>query len=88
MQIIGVYEGTKLIPADNHAGVRHEVHGEFQDEGNSYHNYALAECPSEYSLVAQGLDGSVGGYHEQKEELVWVDVASRARERVSRQRYK
>ncbi len=59
MQVIGVYEGTKLIPAENHAGVRHEVHGEFEDEVNSYHNYALAECPNEYSLVAQGSDGSL-----------------------------
>ena len=59
MQVLGVYEGAKLIPAHNHAGVRHEVHGEFQDEVNSYHNYALAECPNEYSLLAQGSDGSL-----------------------------
>ena len=59
MQIIGVYEGITLIPSENHAGVRHKLRGEFQDEVNSYHNYALAECPSEYSLLAQGLDGSV-----------------------------
>ena len=58
MQVIGVYEGTKLIPAENHAGVRHEVHGEFEDEVNSYPYYALAECPNEYSL-AQGSDGSL-----------------------------
>jgi N5-(cytidine 5'-diphosphoramidyl)-L-glutamine hydrolase len=59
MQIIGVYEGANLIPSENHAGVRHKLHGELQDEVNSYHNYALADCPSGYSLLAQGLDGSI-----------------------------
>ena len=79
MQVLGVYEGAKLIPAHNHAGVRHEVHGEFQDEVNSYHNYALAECPNEYSLLAQGSDGSLEAIMNKKEKLAWVDVASRER---------
>lgn len=66
MQVLGVYEGAKLIPIENHAGVRHEVYGEFQDEVNSYHNYGLAECPNEYSLLAQGSDGSLEAIMDKK----------------------
>ena len=59
MQVLGVYEGVKLVPVVSHAGVRHTIKGEYQEDVNSYHNYALEGCPTQYSLLAEGLDGSV-----------------------------
>lgn len=59
MQLLGVYEGVKLITVRDHTRVRHMLHGEYQDEVNSYHNHALEGCPTEYSVLAKSLDGSV-----------------------------
>ena len=57
--MLGVYEGVKLIPVRDHARVRHVLHGKYCGEVNSYHNNALENCPVKYSLLAEGLDGSV-----------------------------
>lgn len=59
MQVLGVYEGVKLVSASGHAGVRHKLKGEYQEDVNSYHNYALERCPVDYAVLAEGLDGSV-----------------------------
>ena len=81
MQILGVYEGAQLIPAESHVGVRHKLHGVFQDEVNSYHNYALAECPAEYSLLAHSLDGTVEAIMNKKKNWHgWMWHPERERE--------
>ena len=54
-----MFMGVKLVPVKRHAGVRHTLKGEYQEDVNSYHNYALERCPAQYKVLAEGSDGSV-----------------------------
>ncbi|MBI5547341.1 MAG: gamma-glutamyl-gamma-aminobutyrate hydrolase family protein [Deltaproteobacteria bacterium] len=58
MQMLGVCAGAQLVPVRNHAGTRHSLTG-LPGEVNSFHNFALAECPPGYSVVARAMDGGL-----------------------------
>lgn len=59
MQVMAHRSGTVLIPVKDHAGTRHPVHGMRNGIVNSYHNLALAECPSDYEVLAKAGDGGI-----------------------------
>jgi putative glutamine amidotransferase len=56
MQMLGVFAGSTLKIVDGHAGTRHRVNGVIQAEVNSFHNYALAEVPDHYTVLARSGD--------------------------------
>jgi putative glutamine amidotransferase len=59
MQIMGAWAGVALQPCANHVRVRHDLHGGFAENVNSYHNFALAQCPSDFHVTAQTDDGTI-----------------------------
>ncbi len=59
MQMMGVLAGVDLKLTSAHAGTTHQVNGIITCAVNSYHNYALAECPSGYTVLARSDDGEI-----------------------------
>ena len=59
MQIMGVKSGVSLQQVSGHAGTRHMLTGHFAGEFNSYHSYALAECPEGFEVLARAEDGNI-----------------------------
>jgi len=62
MQALCLYEGVGLRRVRGHVGCRHEIvwlDAEREDDlpriVNSYHEFCVNECPSEYSRLAHGL---------------------------------
>ena len=73
MQVLGVFEGTDLMPVRNHARVRHMLNGDYTGEVNSYHNQALTKCPSGYTVLAEDLDGSIEAItHKERNWHGWM----------------
>lgn len=60
MQMLGVHGGAALVRVAGHAGTRHAVQGTIARAGvNSYHDYALADCPADYQELARADDGVI-----------------------------
>jgi putative glutamine amidotransferase len=59
MQIMAKYAGVGLKPIKGHVSTRHMLHGERSGMVNSFHNYALLECPPEYATIAKDQSGSI-----------------------------
>lgn len=59
MQMMAVYEGGRLRPVKNHISTQHNLSGIITQRVNSFHNLALAECPSEYNVLAVSEDGCI-----------------------------
>jgi len=60
MQMLGVRTGGRLKPVVGHVRTRHTLVSDiFSGEANSYHNFALAECPLGYKVAAQSEDGEI-----------------------------
>ena len=59
MQMIGRWAGTELKPVAGHVRTRHVLTGEISGEVNSYHNYALCDCPDDYVVSAYSEDGII-----------------------------
>ena len=64
LQIIGVWSGTSLVKVDGHVKTRHNLksHGsnyDWPESVNSYHDWALSECPDEFRVLAHSEDGSI-----------------------------
>jgi len=58
MQIMGAWAGAPLQACTNHVRTRHDLQGELYGNVNSYHNFALARCPSNFRVLAQSEDGT------------------------------
>jgi len=59
MQMLGVWAGTDLVSVDGHVGNRHQVSGEINKEVNSFHDFALANCPQDFSVLSKSTDGVI-----------------------------
>lgn len=70
MEILGLHGGTKLIPSENHVGIRHKISGIINGETNSYHHLALQDLPQHYTLLAKSEDNHIEAM--QHNSLPWV----------------
>ncbi len=59
MLSMGVYEGANVIKVDGHVRQNHRISGEIKKIVNSYHNFALENCPMSYQVMAFSEDGSI-----------------------------
>ena len=59
MQMMSVRAGAQLKLLSGHVRIRHQIIGEISDEVNSFHNYSLVECPSNFSILAHSEDGQI-----------------------------
>lgn len=65
MQMLVHYAGGALVPLTGHAGTRHALEGDLIASGalpaevNSFHNWGLLTCPSDYAVLAASPDGSI-----------------------------
>ena len=55
MQVLAKNHGVLSKKVDNHVAVDHEVRGEISRVVNSFHNYSIEECPSEFECIAWSL---------------------------------
>lgn len=60
MQMMGVSGGAVLQRVGGHVRTRHrlELEGSFR-EVNSYHDFALVDCPQDYRVLARSEDGAI-----------------------------
>jgi gamma-glutamyl-gamma-aminobutyrate hydrolase PuuD len=59
MQMLATWAGTSLKPVANHVRQRHTLSGEIQGEVNSFHNYSIANCPADFTVLARSDDGEI-----------------------------
>jgi len=64
MQMMAVQAGGSLVPLDAHVRTRHRLQttqdsGHWPNEVNSFHNFALANCPPGFVLTARSEDGAI-----------------------------
>ena len=64
MQMMACYAGAKLSRVGAHAGTRHSLsfirtESELPSEVNSYHDWAIENCPSVYEVLAVAQDGTI-----------------------------
>ncbi|MDN6857488.1 gamma-glutamyl-gamma-aminobutyrate hydrolase family protein [Pseudomonas sp. CAN2814] len=57
MQMLAHWAGTGLRPVSAHVACRHRLVGQIEDEVNSYHCWALADCPEGFDALARSEDG-------------------------------
>ena len=62
MQMIAHYHGTSLVPLTGHVRKRHQLDGEVSWKVNSFHDFAIESCPTNFKVFATcSTDGSVEG---------------------------
>lgn len=62
MQMIAHYHGTSLVPLRGHVREIHQLDGEVSWEVNSFHDFAIESCPTNFKVFATcSTDGSVEG---------------------------
>lgn len=65
MQMLGQLNNIPIIKVENHVRTRHLLKGKLVDDGeipkevNSYHNYALKNCPKGYKILSKAEDGTI-----------------------------
>ncbi len=62
MQMMGVWANARLVPVQGHVRTRHRLDGNEPDwngDVNSFHDIALAECPSGFVVTAKAEDGVI-----------------------------
>lgn len=64
MQMMAVWAGGSLAPVSGHVRTRHRLQaatdsGEWPDEVNSFHSFALTECPDGFVATARANDGAI-----------------------------
>ncbi len=59
MQIMGVWAGATLKPVEGHVRARHRIAGGINGDVNSYHKYAIADCPLGFEVTARSEDGEI-----------------------------
>jgi gamma-glutamyl-gamma-aminobutyrate hydrolase PuuD len=74
MQMMTVWAGGGLAPVSGHVRARHRLQitpnsGTWPVEVNSFHNFALAECPPGFVATARAEDGTIEAMRH--ETLPW-----------------
>lgn len=69
MQMMAAHAGTALCTVEGHVRVRHKLSGAMEHEVNSYHNFALSECPQGFAVLARSEDGTIEAMRHQ--QLPW-----------------
>jgi N5-(cytidine 5'-diphosphoramidyl)-L-glutamine hydrolase len=59
MQMMSTWCGGTLRAVSGHVRTRHRLRGELTGEVNSFHNFALDNCPSEFAVIARSEDDSI-----------------------------
>jgi gamma-glutamyl-gamma-aminobutyrate hydrolase PuuD len=59
MQMMGVWGGASLKPVQGHVRTRHMLRGEVTGNVNSYHGFALSDCPANFKVTARSEDGEI-----------------------------
>ena len=59
MQVMGRWGGVGTKPAPGHIRVRHPITGSISGSVNSFHNLALASCPTDFDVIAISGDGEI-----------------------------
>jgi N5-(cytidine 5'-diphosphoramidyl)-L-glutamine hydrolase len=59
MQMMSVWSGVTLNPVTGHVRTRHSLRGELSGDVNSFHNFALSDCPPDFDVIARSEDGSI-----------------------------
>jgi putative glutamine amidotransferase len=59
MQMMAIWSGVKLDPVSGHVRTRHSLRGEVSGDVNSFHNFALSDCPPDFVVIARSEDGSI-----------------------------
>ena len=63
--MMACHAGAELVPVAGHAAVRHalkhiaDFQQELPEEVNSYHDWALANCPDGFETLVTSLDGTI-----------------------------
>ncbi len=63
MQMMAAWANGSLAPVNGHVRTRHRLQvakpGEWPNEVNSFHNFALADCPLGFVVAARAEDGTI-----------------------------
>ena len=59
MQMMAHWAGTTLHPVGDHVRTRHQLRGQISSEVNSYHNYSLDDCPTDFEVIARSEDNEI-----------------------------
>jgi len=59
MQRLATYYGASLREVKDHVRVIHELEGKITGKANSFHNFALKECPDEFHIAAVSEDSTI-----------------------------
>jgi putative glutamine amidotransferase len=74
MQMMAVYFGKELIEVNGHVNTYHELkiknhNNQLPLSVNSFHNFALEECPDNFEVIAESNDGVIKAIKH--ETLFW-----------------
>lgn len=69
MQMMAHWAGVDLRSVQGHVRTRHRITGEVFGEVNSFHNFALANCPMDFDVLAKSEDGEIEAIRHQS--LPW-----------------
>jgi putative glutamine amidotransferase len=74
MQMMAVWAGGSLIPVNGHVRTRHQLQvsdssGGWPSKVNSFHDFALADCPPGFVATAHAEDGTIEAMRH--ETLPW-----------------
>jgi GMP synthase-like glutamine amidotransferase len=59
MQMMAHWAGATLHEVSGHVRSRHQLNGQISTEVNSYHNYSLSDCPSDFEAIARSEDSEI-----------------------------
>ena len=59
MQMLASWAGVSLKKIPHHVKCRHPLAGEITGEVNSYHNYSISVCPSDFIILARSEDREI-----------------------------
>ena len=69
MQMMAHWANVELRPVAGHVKRRHRLSGQITDTVNSYHDYALENCPQNFDVLASSEDGVIEAIRHQS--LPW-----------------
>lgn len=59
MQMMGLFSGASLHAVAGHVNTRHQLHGVFTHNVNSFHAFSLMSCPDNFQVIARAEDGAI-----------------------------